>query len=208
MLSPNRLVWPLLKRSVAAATLGINPRALFLRRARLKRKHIAHLNIELDSMAINGSEFWKLGRALDAVLPLRVYNGGTEIALHCVLSRSRRLAAATLWGDILKQRTLPHGAGVCDFAMSSPTQGPGCQPGAWESESPRARDDGACKLFRLPVMPSERNGLKEPSSLMVDKLTTVPKAKLGKRIGSLDEEGHRASEPSHHGISRPRRGGF
>lgn len=43
-------------------------------------------------------------------------------------------------------------------------------------------------LFRLRVMPSERNGLKEPSSLMVDKLTTVPKAKLGKRIGSLDDE--------------------
>jgi mRNA interferase MazF len=46
----------------------------------------------------------------------------------------------------------------------------------------------AAPLFRLPVMPSERNGLKEPSSLMVDKLTTVPKAKLGKRIGRLDAE--------------------
>ena len=46
----------------------------------------------------------------------------------------------------------------------------------------------AAPLFRLPVMPSERNGLKEPSSLMVDKLTTVPKAKLRKRIGSLDDE--------------------
>ena len=46
----------------------------------------------------------------------------------------------------------------------------------------------AAPLFRLPVTPSERNGLKEPSSLMVDKLTTVAKAKLGKRIGSLDDE--------------------
>ena len=42
----------------------------------------------------------------------------------------------------------------------------------------------AARLFRLPVAPGERNGLNEPSCLMVDKLTTVPKAKLGKRIGS------------------------
>lgn len=43
-------------------------------------------------------------------------------------------------------------------------------------------------LFRLPVKPSERNGLSEGSSLMVDKITTVAKAKVGKRIGSLDDE--------------------
>lgn len=43
-------------------------------------------------------------------------------------------------------------------------------------------------LFRLPVRPSERNGLNEQSSLMIDKLTTVPKSRLGKRIGSLDDE--------------------
>lgn len=43
-------------------------------------------------------------------------------------------------------------------------------------------------LFRLPVKPSERNGLKEQSSLMADKITTVDKAKLGKRIGRLEDE--------------------
>ena len=43
-------------------------------------------------------------------------------------------------------------------------------------------------LFRLLVRPSERNGLNEQSSLMIDKLTTVPKSRLGKRIGSLDDE--------------------
>jgi mRNA interferase MazF len=43
-------------------------------------------------------------------------------------------------------------------------------------------------LFRLLVIPDERNGLREPSRLMVDKLTTVPKAKLGARIGSLGDE--------------------
>lgn len=43
-------------------------------------------------------------------------------------------------------------------------------------------------LFRLPVKPSELNGLKEASSLMVDKITTVSKAKIGGRIGRLDDE--------------------
>ena len=40
-------------------------------------------------------------------------------------------------------------------------------------------------LFRLVVEPSAANGLENASRLMVDKLTTVPKAKLGKRIGRL-----------------------
>lgn len=42
-------------------------------------------------------------------------------------------------------------------------------------------------LFRLAVKPSEYNGLREPSSLMVDKITTVAKAKLGKQIGQLED---------------------
>jgi len=40
-------------------------------------------------------------------------------------------------------------------------------------------------LFRLVVEPSGVNGLDKASRLMVDKVTTVPKAKLGKRIGRL-----------------------
>ena len=43
-------------------------------------------------------------------------------------------------------------------------------------------------LFRLVVKSSERNGLGEDSSLMIDKITTVPTAKLGKKIGNLDDE--------------------
>ena len=43
-------------------------------------------------------------------------------------------------------------------------------------------------LFRIPVAPTERNGLRATSSLMVDKLTTVPKSKLGTCIGRLDDE--------------------
>ncbi len=43
-------------------------------------------------------------------------------------------------------------------------------------------------LFRIPVEPDELNGLHEPSSLMVDKLTTVPRSKLGRRVGRLGDE--------------------
>ena len=40
-------------------------------------------------------------------------------------------------------------------------------------------------IFRLVVEPTEENGLRAESRLMVDKLTTVPKAKIGSRIGRL-----------------------
>jgi len=43
-------------------------------------------------------------------------------------------------------------------------------------------------LFRLPVQPNESNGLRAGSQLMVDKITTIPKAKIGSRIGRLDDE--------------------
>ena len=43
-------------------------------------------------------------------------------------------------------------------------------------------------LLRLPVEPTDENGLHAPCRLMVDKLTTVPKTKLGSRLGKLDDE--------------------
>ncbi|MEF2074404.1 type II toxin-antitoxin system PemK/MazF family toxin [Consotaella aegiceratis] len=43
-------------------------------------------------------------------------------------------------------------------------------------------------LFRLAVEPNERNGLRSICRLMVDKITTVPKAKMGAQIGRLDDE--------------------
>lgn len=43
-------------------------------------------------------------------------------------------------------------------------------------------------LFRLDIEPNERNGLKVACRLMVDKVTTVPKAKIGSRIGRLDDQ--------------------
>lgn len=49
-------------------------------------------------------------------------------------------------------------------------------------------DETEAPLFRLPVTPNGRNGLRAASQLMVDKLTTVSKERLGGRIGALDHE--------------------
>ncbi len=49
-------------------------------------------------------------------------------------------------------------------------------------------DPTEAPLFRLPIEPKERNGLRSASRLMVDKITTVPKSKVGERIGRLDDE--------------------
>lgn len=43
-------------------------------------------------------------------------------------------------------------------------------------------------LFRLAIEPSDVNGLRQSSQLMVDKVTTVPRSRLGRRVGSLDAE--------------------
>jgi mRNA interferase MazF len=43
-------------------------------------------------------------------------------------------------------------------------------------------------LFRLVIAVSEGNGLRSTSRLMVDKITTVPKSKLGQRVGRLEDE--------------------
>ena len=49
-------------------------------------------------------------------------------------------------------------------------------------------DKTEAPLFRLPVEPNERNGLRTACRLMVDKITTVPKTKVGARVGRLDDE--------------------
>ncbi len=43
-------------------------------------------------------------------------------------------------------------------------------------------------LFRLLVEPNADNGLRAPCRIMVDKITTVPKAKVGSRIGRLGDD--------------------
>jgi len=48
-------------------------------------------------------------------------------------------------------------------------------------------DDTEAPLFRISVTPSESNGLRSLSRLMVDKLTTVAKERIGERIGRLED---------------------
>jgi mRNA interferase MazF len=43
-------------------------------------------------------------------------------------------------------------------------------------------------LFRLRVEPDEMNGLHQACSLMVDKVATVPRAKLGEHVGRLSDD--------------------
>lgn len=49
-------------------------------------------------------------------------------------------------------------------------------------------DPTEAPLFRLLVEPSAENGLNQASRLMVDKITTVSKTKLGTRIGRISDE--------------------
>jgi mRNA interferase MazF len=43
-------------------------------------------------------------------------------------------------------------------------------------------------LFRLPIEPTQDNGLRAVCRLMVDKITTVPKAKIDSRVGRISDE--------------------
>ena len=43
-------------------------------------------------------------------------------------------------------------------------------------------------LIRLQIEPDDVNGLHERCSLMVDKITTIPRSKLGEHIGRLSDD--------------------
>jgi mRNA interferase MazF len=49
-------------------------------------------------------------------------------------------------------------------------------------------DPTEAPLLRLVVEPDEVSGLHERSSLMVDKITSVPRSKLGQRVGRLRDD--------------------
>lgn len=53
---------------------------------------------------------------------------------------------------------------------------------------PLTSNPTAAPLLRIVVEPSEGNGLESVSRLMADKITTVPRRRLGSRIGRLDDE--------------------
>ena len=52
---------------------------------------------------------------------------------------------------------------------------------------PMTTDTVDVPLLRIPVEPDRANGLSVPSRIMVDKVTTMPKAKLGERIGRVSD---------------------
>lgn len=43
-------------------------------------------------------------------------------------------------------------------------------------------------LFRVAVTPSNANGLRKPSQVMVDKAQSVPREKVGDVVGHFDDE--------------------
>ena len=47
-------------------------------------------------------------------------------------------------------------------------------------------DKSEAPLFRIVIQPSDQNKITTTSRLMVDKITTISKSKLGSRIGHLD----------------------
>ncbi len=49
-------------------------------------------------------------------------------------------------------------------------------------------DETDAPLFRPTVQPNERNGLRAACRLIVDKITTVPKTRVGPRVGRLGDE--------------------
>jgi mRNA interferase MazF len=52
---------------------------------------------------------------------------------------------------------------------------------------PFTTDPTDAPLFRLLIDPDEGNGLDAPSRIMVDKVTTVRRSRLGTRVGALDD---------------------
>jgi len=53
---------------------------------------------------------------------------------------------------------------------------------------PFTGDPTVAELIRISIEPTPTNGLKGLSRLMVDKITTVAKSKVGKHVGRLDDE--------------------
>lgn len=52
---------------------------------------------------------------------------------------------------------------------------------------PFTTDPTDAPLFRLLVEPDSGNGLDAPSRVMVDKITTVRRTRLGSKVGVLDD---------------------
>jgi len=49
-------------------------------------------------------------------------------------------------------------------------------------------DETDAPLIRILVEPNERTGLRQPSRIMIDKILTVQKSRVGARIGRVDDQ--------------------
>ena len=54
--------------------------------------------------------------------------------------------------------------------------------------APLTTDPTRADLFRVPVEPDPANGLRRVSHVMADKLHTIPKRRMGVRLGQLKRE--------------------
>jgi mRNA interferase MazF len=54
---------------------------------------------------------------------------------------------------------------------------------------PLTSDTADLHLFRIEIEPTLTNGLRRTSRIMADKISTVPRSKLGLKVGRLDPEG-------------------
>ena len=52
---------------------------------------------------------------------------------------------------------------------------------------PMTSDIVSLPLIRISIEPTERNGLRKPSQIMVDKVQTVSRQKIGRRLGRLTD---------------------
>ena len=53
---------------------------------------------------------------------------------------------------------------------------------------PFTTDPTEAPLLRLVITPADANGLREVSRVMIDKIKTVPKSKLGTQVGRMADE--------------------
>ena len=67
---------------------------------------------------------------------------------------------------------------------------------------PFTTDPTEAPLIRLVVDSDGSNGLRERSSLMVDKITTVRRGSLGERVGGVGRTGHDPFGTSRNGLLR------
>ena len=52
---------------------------------------------------------------------------------------------------------------------------------------PLTSDPTEIPLLRIPLSPNDINGLSGPSSIMLDKVTTMPRSKLGVQTGRVPD---------------------